>query len=152
MKSKSTSQTANTYGYMAPVRTSQQDAYDKHVQTAYDTPDPSIGYTFGKSEQNLQDKFSNPWGFNYSPEVAEASMYAGRQDLNQARGQALREDAAQRRQAKTAGLAGSAGMAEHKLVQTGGSSSGTQSQPWGPALIGAGASLAGASLAGGALA
>ena len=131
---------------MAPPTSQQQSKYEGMVDTSFDTADPSIGYTFAKSEQNLKDKFSNPWGFNYSPEVAEASVGAGVEELNQQRGLAYRADANQRRQGKLGAQAVAAGYSAPQLAQTGGSMEGSQTQPWGPAVIGAIGTAAGGAL------
>lgn len=137
MKSKTTQQNTNTYGWMAPQQTAQQSAYDQHVKTAYDTPDPTIPYTFGNMKQNVNNRFDDPFGFNYSPEVKGAIKYSENNRIDQMHGQALREDRFNRTNAKTSALAGSAGMAAPQLVQTGGSMQGTQTQAWGTAAIGA---------------
>lgn len=138
---RSRTRTTNTYSYMTPPRTQALDAFEAEINSAYDTPDPTIGYTFGKAEQNLEDRFDNPWGFNYSPEVKEASLYAGKEELNQARGAVLREDAFNRKNAKVQARGVVAGYQQPQLVQTGGTS--TQTQPILPSIIGAVGTAAG---------
>ena len=141
MKSKSTSkqQQTNTYGHIQTPITAQQQAFDDHIKTAYDQADPNIPYQFNNAREALNNRFDNPFGADISPEVRDAVKYEQGNFIDQAQGQAAREDSFNRKQAKTGALATSAGMVAPQLVQTGGSSigSGTQTTPLGPALIGA---------------
>lgn len=141
-KTKSQSTTTNTYGWQAPPVTEAQTNYDNWANTAFDTPDPSIPYTFGNMRQNLNNRFDNPFGFNYSPEVAEANKYSQNNQIDQAQGQAHREDSFNRKNAKGAALAGSAAGHAPVLTQTGGSSTGSQSTN-AMGIIGAGIGAAG---------
>jgi tRNA A37 N6-isopentenylltransferase MiaA len=143
MKSKSKSKTTNTYAYQAPPQTQQMQQYGQSINDAYDTPDPSIGYQFASARGRIDDRFDNPFGQDYSPEVQDAMKYSGHQQLDQAQGQAYREDAFRRKEGKLGHQAAYAGMTAPQLVQTGGTFQGSQSQPWGPALIGAAGTTAG---------
>lgn len=143
MKSKSKSKTTNTYGWQTPPQTQAMSQYGQAINTSFDTPDPSIGYQFGAARQRVDDRFDNPFGQDYSPEVRDAMTYGGHQQLDQAQGQATREDSFRRKEGKLGHQAAYAGMTAPQLVQTGGTFQGSQSQPWGPALIGAAGTAAG---------
>lgn len=118
MKQKST--TTNTHEYKTPPTTQAQQTFDTNANTAYDMADPTIPYTFGNLRENVSNKLDNPFGFNYSPEVAEAQRYSQNNMIDQAQGQAGREDTFNRRAAKTSALAISAGGHAPQLVQSGG--------------------------------
>lgn len=149
MKSKTQQKSTNTFSHVTPPETAAQRAFDEHVRTAYDTPDPTIPYTFANMRENVSNRLDNPFGHNYSPEVAEAMRYSQIGMIDQAQGQANREDAYNRRMAKTQGLAASAQMRAPQLVQTGGTSTTTHNPGMGNIImqgISAGASLGSAAL------
>lgn len=150
MGSTKTTQTqSNSFGYMTPPTSSAQAAYDQHVAKAYDTPDPTIPFTFGNMKQNVGNRLDNPFGFNYSPEVSDAIKYSQNNQIDQMHGQASREDLFNRNAAKTQALAGSAAGHAPQLIQTGGTGTTVQSQGIGSLLMGglnAGASLGSAAM------
>lgn len=149
MKSKHKDTTTATYGYQTPPTTQAQSDYDAWAHgTAFTQPDPSIGYNFGAARQHEADSFDDPWaqGAQMSPELRAARHYAATQQLDQAQGQAYREDAQQRRTGQGLALATSAAAHAPQLVQTGGTSQGYSTTPWGPALIGAVGQAAGGAL------
>lgn len=150
-KTKTNQTSTNTYGWQTAPTTQAQQSFDTYVKDAFETPDPSIGYQFGKMRENIKNRVDNPFGHNYSPEVQEALQYSGENELDQQQGQALREDASTRKQLKLGGLGASAAAHAPVLTQTGGTMQGTQtqSQPWGNYLMGgisAGAQLGSAAL------
>jgi hypothetical protein len=148
-KTKTDQRTTNTYNYMAPPDTADTSAYRDSINKAYDTPDPSIGYSFAGARQRVGDRYgANPFGADYSPEVADAARYSGISDLDQAQGQAYREDAFNRKNAKVGALGGIAGLTAPQLVQTGGTMTGTQTQSGGMLgqILGAGAGIGSAAL------
>lgn len=124
MGSKTTTSTKNTYEYMTPPETPEMAALKKAVSTTYDTIDPSIAYSFNNARQTAQDRLDNPFGADYSPEVSDALRYAVDQDMNQQQGQAMREDAFNRGQAKIGALGAIAAGTAPQLVTSG--TSGTQ--------------------------
>lgn len=142
MKSK-TKQT-NTHAYMTAPSTPQQTAFDQNINTAYEAPDASIPFAFGNMRENLNNRLDNPYGADYSPEVQDALLYEGNQNIDQMQGAAVRDDNMRRKQAKTGLLGQSAGLMRPDLVQTGGTT--TQSQPIGPMLISAAAGLGSSAL------
>jgi hypothetical protein len=146
MKSKSTQTSTNSFAYQTPPTTPQQQAFDTYAQTAFERPDPSIGYTYGNMRENVANRFANPYGANYSPEVADSIRYNQLNTINQAQGQAYREDAHSRRAAKAGVLATSAGLHAPQLTQTGGHQVGTQVGAIGPAIIGAVGSIGAAAM------
>lgn len=141
-KSKTQTTQTNTYGYMTPPDNADTIALREQINKAYDTPDASIPYSFARRREAVQNRFGNPFGANYSPELADAIKYNDINDLDQEQGAAIRLDKFNRRQAKTAAMAGLAGHTAPRLVQTGGSGTTVSQQPfnWG-SLIGAGAQI-----------
>lgn len=141
-KSKTQTTQTNTYGWMTPTDTADTIALREQINKAYDTPDPTIPYSFARRREGVQNRFGNPYGPNYSPEVMDAIRYNDLNDLDQEQGAAMRLDRFNRRQAKTAALAGLASHTAPRLVQTGGSGTTVSQQPfnWG-GLIGAGANI-----------
>jgi hypothetical protein len=149
MKSKNEQTTTNTYGWQTPPQTAQGQAYDEWARNAFTTADPTIPYTFGNMRKNLNNRFDNPFGFNYSGEAADAIKYDQNNEIDQAQGQALREDRQYRNQARGSALAVSAAQNAPQLTQTGGHTYGWQSQPIGPAIIGAVGAMGSAAITGG---
>ncbi len=147
-KTKQQQQTTNTYQYMAPPDTKDTNAYRDSINQAYDTPDPTIAYSFANARSRVKDRYDNPFGADYSPEVADAAKYSGQNELDQGQGAALQADAYNRKNAKVGALGGIAGLTAPQLAQTGGSMTGTTTQSGGMLgqLIGAGASIGSAAL------
>jgi hypothetical protein len=140
-KKKTKQETKNTYNYMTPPSTPDTSAYREQIAKSYDTPDPSIPYAFSNARNQIKDRFSNPFGADYSSEVQDAAKYAGNSALDQAQGQAMREDQFNRANAKVSAQGGLAGLTAPNLVQTGGTQ--VLTKPgfgWGDAL-GMGASV-----------
>lgn len=125
-KTKTQSTNTNTYQQIAPDMTAERAAFNANIDKAYGSSDPSINYQFANAREGLNNSYANPFGANISPEVQQASLLNANQQLNQAQGQALREDQFNRRNAKTQALGAAAGMAAPQLVQTGGTSTGMQ--------------------------
>lgn len=148
-KKKKTTQnqtSTNTYGWQTHPGSADINNLRNQINTAYDTPDSSIPYAFNQQRAQLMDRYDNPFGANYSPEVRDAARYRGTEELNQAQGQAYRDDAQFRKQAKLAAFGNLAGMTSPVLTQTGGTMQGTtiQQNPfnWG-GLIRTGAQIGG---------
>ena len=149
MKSKKKEEQKINYNFYTPPTTPQQAKFDSMVDTAFDTPDPSIGYSFAKQRENVQNRFNNPFGGDYSPEVRDAITYAETSNLDQAQGQALREDTMMRKTGKIA-AAGQSAQAHAPLFASSGGTVTTTSNPGFGSIIGAGIS-AGAQLGSAAL-
>lgn len=146
MKSKSKQQSTTTYNYMTPPTTPQQQEFDTWAHEAFNTPDPNIPYTFANMREGVNNRLDNPFGADYSPEVRDAIRYNENNKIDQAQGQALREDTFNRQAGKGAALATSAAGHAPNLVATGSQGTSTTTQPILPPLIGAGASLGSAAL------
>lgn len=133
---------------MPPPDTRDTTAYRDSINNAYDTADPSIAYSFNNQRNKIKDRYDNPFGADYSPEVADAAKYAGTNELDQAQGAALQADAFNRKNAKVSALGGVAGLTAPNLVQTGGTMNGTTTQSGGMlgSILGAGASIGSAAL------
>lgn len=145
-KKKQKTEQTNTYGYMTPSNTPDINAYRDTVNTAYDTPDPNIPFAFAQARDQANNRFDNPFGADYSPEVRDAAKYANNNSLDQAQGQALREDTFNRKIGKVGAQGALAGLTAPQLVQTGGNSTTTQSGGLAQQLIGAGASIGSAAI------
>ena len=129
----------NTYTSVAPAETPDIAALRAQIGQSYDTQDPSIGYHYGKRREQAKNRFTNPFGPNYSPEVIDAQRYNDVNEIDQEQGVAQRMDAFNRRQAKVGALGGLANQTASQIVSSGGTT--TQGgSPWG-AIIGAGAQL-----------
>lgn len=145
-KKKTTQTQQNTYQYMTPTETPDIANLRAQIGQSYDTADPSIGYHYGKRREQAQNRFANPFGPNYSPEVIAAQRYNDLNEIDQEQGIAQRMDVFNRRQAKVGALGGLASQTAPQLVGTGSSGTTTQSgSPWG-AIIGAGAQIGQAAL------
>lgn len=143
MSSKKTTTSTNTYAYQAPPDSQDTIALRNQINTAYDTPDATIPYSFARRREAAKNRFGSPFGANYSPEVRAAQQYNDINELDQEQGVANRMDSFNRRQGKTAALSGLAGHTSPRLVQTGGTQ--VQQSPfnWG-GLLSAGAGIMGA--------
>ncbi len=89
--------------------------------------DPGISYSFGRAKNALRSGFNNPLGAYTPAAVRDAMVFQGEQDLAQQEAQALREsdrDVNEQEWQKRYALAG---LTAPRLVQTGGSSTGTES-------------------------
>lgn len=131
---------------MAPSDTRDTTAYRDSINHAYDTADPTIAYSFNNARNNLKDRYSNPFGANYSAEATDAAKYAGMNELDQGQGAALQADAFNRKNAKVGALGGIAGLTAPTLVQTGGTQNTTQSGGLFGQILGAAAGVGSAAL------
>lgn len=152
MKQKKTNQTQttrNTYQYMTTPGSADIDALRQNISRLGNI-DPSIQYEAGLAKQNIENRFNNPFGANYSPEVQDAIRYNQGQQIDQRAGVMVRDD---RRRAQLAQISAQGGLAQltaPQLVQSGGTMQGTMTQsapgPWGAiaggALSGAGSAVA----------
>jgi hypothetical protein len=97
--------------------------------------------------KNVGNRLDNPFGPNFSPEVSDAIKYSENQNIDQMQGQAGREDAFNRKNAKVSAKMTNAALHAPTLTQTGGSMQGSQTAALGPALIGAAGAIGGGALA-----
>lgn len=147
-KSKQTQNTTNTWGSVTPTNTADMQAYRDAIGGTFDKTDPTIPYVFNQARNNAKNRFDDPFGHEVSPEVRGAYMHETMNNIDQAQGQAIREDSSNRRFGKLQALQNLASMTAPQIVQTGGSSTGTtvQSQPILPALLQLGGQLGGAAM------
>lgn len=125
MSSKKKTESTNTYAQIVPQETQDTTALRNQINTAYDTPDPSIPYAYSRQREAAKNRFGSPFGANYSPEVREAQQYNDINNIDQEQGAATRLDTFNRRQAKTGALAGLAGQTAPRIVQSGGTQTST---------------------------
>ena len=144
---------ANTYGFVERPRTPELLDYRNQIDETYNTGDPNIAYDFNRQRENLNNRFDNPFGANYSPEVMDAIKFQGNQELDQAQGQAYRQNNYQNQQGKLSAVGAYADATAPQMVQTGGSSTGNMTGTttsvvpfnWN-SVIGAGAQLGSAAM------
>lgn len=89
------------------------------------TADPGIGYGFASAKSAIGNSFSNPLGGVYSPQMRDAILRSSLSDLTMKESQArsaAQYDVNNQNYAKLSGLAS---LTSPRLVQTGGTSSGT---------------------------
>lgn len=144
MGKKKTKQT-NEYQFYTPPTTPQQTAYENSL-SAYDTPDPSIPYTFNNARESANNRLDTPFGANYSPEVSDAIRSNNNSSFDQMQGQAIREDSLKRQQLKSGGLATNAGMTAPQFAQSGGTQTVSDPTALFGSLLSAGGALGGAAL------
>jgi hypothetical protein len=137
-KTKTNQNTTMTYGFQTAPET--PDVQAARTAATDNTPDPSIQFHAAQQKQQLNNSLSNPFGGNVSPETLDAIRYARQADIDTQAGQATQEDAFRRRQTRFGNLYAMAGLTQPRLVQTGGSMTGTVSQPIWPGLLQSGIS------------
>lgn len=121
-QTQSTSSTsANTYGYTTPPDTADMEALRTHEFTH----DPRIPYAFARQRQNMASSYANPLGGATTPQLRDAALRAGYEDSAQNEAQALREESHGLQGLQYAAKQSLAGMTAPRLIQTGGTSSGT---------------------------
>lgn len=112
--------------------------------------DPSISYGAANSKNQLAQSYNNPFGGNQSAATRQAGLQSGNRQIDQEASQAFRQGASDVNSQRSGQLATLAGLTAPRLVQTGGSYSGTGtgsgtttqgSSPW-DAIIGGGLSAA----------
>jgi hypothetical protein len=145
-KKKTKTTTTNSYGWQQNPGSADIDALRKQVGSSFDTPDPSIAYNFGAQRNKMMDRYQNPFGADYSPEVNDAVKYSGQNELDQMQGQAYREDAFNRKSGKINAMGSLAALTGPQLTQTGGTSNTVQSTPMWGQILGAGAGIGQAAL------
>lgn len=110
--------------------------------------DPSIQYEAGRAQDRLQNRFAQPFGPDYSPEVRDSIMYNQSQEIDQRTGVAVRDSRRRGQLAQVGAQASLASLTAPRIVNTGGTGETTASGP-GPAaaIIGGIASGAGGAIA-----
>jgi hypothetical protein len=145
-KNKTTQQGTQTQTSTGNTTAASQ-AYEQGIGQAFNTAAPEIGYSAAARHQRVDEGYDNPWSMNDSPEVREAQSYTRHSNIDQETGQLYKEDAARRREAKVGHQGALAGLLASNTTTGSSTGSGTfvgeQTQPWGPALIGAVGTAAG---------
>jgi hypothetical protein len=114
---------ANTYGHVTTPETADIAAMRDFKFTA----DPSIGNAFGSAKNQIANSFNNPIGGVYSGNMRDSILRSSLSDLGQREAMA-RSEANQSLQGQQFGQrAAVAGMTAPRLVQTGGSGTGSSS-------------------------
>jgi hypothetical protein len=110
------------YGWQATPDTKDTDA----LRNFTFSKDPSIGYSFARARQDLQDSYRNPIGGFYSPNMRDSEIRAGLSTLGQQEAEANSEANQQLQGQQFGQKATVASLTAPRLVQT--SSSGTGAQ------------------------
>lgn len=113
--------------------------------------DPTRPHRFSRLRTALSDSFDNPLGAHTTATVRDAALRAKIEDFGQMEGQEMNEANYAKNQMELARAGSLAEMTAPRLVQTGGSSTGTSTttQPGGGflnGLMGAGATLGSAAI------
>lgn len=124
-KTTTTQQSANTYGQYTPTDTADISAFRAWNPQI----DPGLASQYGNAKNQFKQSFINPLGGYASPQVRDAQMRTGMRNLNQDEAQAFRSGYYDVNALKGAQLGSLAGLTAPKVVSTGGSSSGTVTQP-----------------------
>lgn len=117
----STSQFQNTYDW----RQVPDSPYTKMLSGWQPTTDPGVGYAFGNAKNQLTNSFANPLGGAYTPQMRDSILRSSLSDLAMKESQAksaAQYDVNNQNYAKLSTLAN---LTNPRLVQTGGTSSGT---------------------------
>lgn len=115
----------NTYGWLTPPETADTTA----MRDFEFGQDPRLSYNFARAAQRLRDTYNNPMGGYTTPQLRDARLRAGYEDLAQEEGQAIREDSYARQGLDYARTVDVAQMTQPRMAQTSssGSSSGNSS-------------------------
>jgi len=108
--------------------------------------DPRIRATFAGARADLKDSFLNPMGAYTTPAIRDATMRNGNAQLAQQEAQALSEADFTANGSEFDRLLALSQLTAPKLVQTGGSSTATQSGGIAQGIIGGAASIGSAAL------
>ena len=140
-KQQTQQQTTNTYGTINP----QGNEYTKAVEDWHPQVDPSIGYSFARARRGIENSFNDPFGAYSSAGAREMEKRNRFQEMGQQEAQANNEAAFNANNQEYMKRLALADMLGPKVVQTGGSSSGTSttSQPMGIGQIVGGAAQVG---------
>jgi hypothetical protein len=127
-KTTKTNQTqTNSYGWQAPPPTADVSALREMKATV----NPSIPFQYAKQREALQNSYQNPLGSHTTPAVREAATRATNQAMAQDEAQA---NAASQFDADNQNFLRQSAIAEMtspRLVQTGGTATGTTTQSGG---------------------
>lgn len=116
-----TQQQANTFRQITPQNTADTDA----LRNFQFQGDPTAPYRNAQAKQSLHESYHNPYGAYTTPAVRDAAIRTGEMNLNQQQGQQSAEENATLNNMRYGQLAGLAEMTAPRIVQTGGTSSGT---------------------------
>lgn len=124
-KTKTSSTQKNEFGWQNTPRIAEDNTVDAALAEA-DQADPSLQYGFANQKSAWNNHINNQFGADYSPETAAAMKYAGENEIDQRHGQAIAEDRFRRKQTKFGNSLAIRNARAPRMVQTGGTSSGTQ--------------------------
>jgi hypothetical protein len=148
-KTTTQQQQTNTYQYLTPPTTPAVTELQGMVQKG---SDPSIPFHFAQQREDLANSYMNPLGAATSPAVRDAANRVAGQRLGMAEQEAIKASNFNANNQAFGQQSTIAGLTSPQLVQTGGTSSGTQTQSggfWSGLLmqgINAGASVGAAAL------
>lgn len=117
----SNQQFANTYGLTPGPQSADIDA----ARNFQIQGDPKISYAFANARNKLEQGYNNPAGGYTNPQIRDAQIRAGQRGLAQDESQALREENVGLQGMRLGQKISVAGMTTPRVVQTGGTSSGT---------------------------
>ncbi len=115
-------QTTNSFGFMNRPTTEATEAVKNFKFQA----DPSIGYRYGAQRRQINEGALDPMGSYMTPEMREASRRRANEELGMREGQDRAEENQRMNLAGYGQALDYANLMQSPLVQTGGTSSGTQ--------------------------
>lgn len=130
-KSSQTGSTTATYGYQTPPTT---PALEKLSAAKFEV-DPGLHAQYSTLRNRLKAGFNNPLGADYSPEVRDAIMRSGEENLGRDEANANRSGQFDVNRLNYSRDATVAGMSAPQLVQTGGTSTGTGTVTQNPSIM-----------------
>lgn len=119
------SQYSNQFGWAeAPINAQMQRVIDDANAPAH--ADPSTMHRFAAAEEQLDRSYNDPFGAATSPDVREKAQRSGHLTLTRERDKAMREGEFEANQVKFGQRLAAAGLTQQQLINTGGTSSGSQ--------------------------
>lgn len=127
MSSKKKQETKNTYEYMAPPVTQELTTAKNVSQDLRGQINPRIRSNFAGMRQDVEEQFVNPMGQYTTQAVRDATVKAGKQSLAQQENQALNEADFMSNATDFERQMAMAAITTPNLVQTGGTTTSTES-------------------------
>jgi len=146
MSSKKKQETKNTYEYMAPPVTQELTTAKNVSADLRGQINPRIRAQFAGARQEVDDQFVNPMGQFTTQAVRDATKRAGKQSLSQQENQALNEADYMTNATDFERQMALAGITTPSLVQTGGTTTTTESGGVLKSILGGAMSIGGAAL------
>jgi hypothetical protein len=120
-RTTSTGKTTNTYDFLNPPDTADISA----MRDFKFEHNPAIPFAYANARNKLESSYNNPMGGYTNPQIRDAQVRSGSRGLAQDESQALREENYGFQGMKFGQKQAVAGMTSPRLVNSGGTTSGT---------------------------